>query len=116
MSQKGGLDVSDWVLWFVSAIKQAIEDALSETQRVVDKIRFWDVYGDVEFNPRQRKVINMMLDGFEGKLNSSKWYKINHCSQDTALRDITDLLRKGILRKSAMGGRSTSYELVSVSK
>lgn len=116
MSQKGGLDVSDWVLWFVSAIKQAIEDALSETQRVVDKIRFWDVYGDIEFNPRQRKVINMMLDGFEGKLNSSKWYKINHCSQDTALRDITDLLRKGILRKSAMGGRSTSYELVSVSK
>ncbi|MGN0213342.1 MAG: Fic family protein [Muribaculaceae bacterium] len=115
-AQNGGLDIIEWIFWFLSALKQALENALSDTKRVVDKIRFWDEYGSIELNPRQRKIINMMLDGFEGKLNSSKWYKINHCSQDTALRDITDLLRKGILRKSVMGGRSTSYELVTISK
>ena len=73
---------------------------------------FWDKHHDTPLNERQRKVLNMMLDGFEGKLNSSKWYKINHCSQDTATRDINDLINKGVLRKSEGGGRSTNYELV----
>jgi len=75
------------------------------------KTKFWDSHTDIQLNKRQKKVINLLLDGFEGKLNSSKWYKINHCSQDTANRDIKDLIEKQILRKTESGGRSTSYEL-----
>ena len=71
----------------------------------------WDRHRTDTFNDRQRKVINMLFDGFEGKLNSSKWYKINHCSQDTANRDIKDLIAKGILQSTGEGGRSTNYEL-----
>ncbi len=72
----------------------------------------WETHNEIPPNDRQRKVVNMMLDGFNGKLNSSKWYKINHCSQDTANRDIRDLLDKGISQQMKEGGRSTHYELV----
>lgn len=111
-AQKGGLDVTAWIMWFLETLKKAVETALDKTERVVMKKKFWDVYQDLPLNDRQRKVLNMLLDGFEGKLNSSKWYKINHCSQDTATRDINDLIHKGILRKTDDGGRSTNYELV----
>lgn len=93
-------------------MKSAIETALAKTENVVRKTQFWEKHRTVTFNDRQRKVLNMLWDGFEGKLNSSKWYKINHCSQDTANRDIKDLIEKGILRSTGEGGRSTNYELV----
>lgn len=111
-TQKGDLDVTEWIRWFLETLKTAVEAALVKTERVVAKKKFWDCHHDTPINDRQRKVLNMLLDGFEGKLTSSKWYKINHCSQDTATRDINDLVVKGILRKSNDGGgRSTNYEL-----
>lgn len=110
-AQKGRLDVTEWVLWFLETLKGALETALQRTERVAAKVRFWETHSKIPLNDRQRKVINMMLDGFNGKLNSSKWYKINHCSQDTANRDIRDLLDKGILQQMQEGGRSTHYEL-----
>lgn len=111
-TQKGGTDITLWVEWFLETMRDALCTALQKTDAVAAKTRFWDVHQSVVMNPRQRKVVNMLLDGFDGKLNSSKWYKINHCSQDTALRDINDLIKKGILRQTAEGGRSTNYELV----
>lgn len=110
-SQKGSLDVTSWTEWFLHSLKEALEDALTKTDNIVYKTSFWDRHRDTQLNERQRKVLNMLLDGFEGKLNSSKWYKINHCSQDTAIRDIKDLISKGILRSTEEGGRSTNYEL-----
>jgi len=110
-AQKGSLDVTDWVEWFLEALKEAVEVSLSLTDAVVRKTQFWDKHRDTPVNERQRKVLNMLFDGFDGKLNSSKWYKINHCSQDTANRDIKDLIAKGILRITGEGGRSTNYEL-----
>ena len=110
-AQHGGLDVTPWVQWFLQTLQQALLSSIDQTERVVVKARFWDAHRATPLNERQRKVLNMLLDGFRGPLNTSKWYKINHCSQDTALRDISDLIAKGILRKGDGGGRSTSYEL-----
>lgn len=110
-SQKGSLDITSWILWFLQSLKDAISNSLTKTDNVVRKTAFWDKHRTTSINERQRKVLNMLLDGFEGKLNSSKWYKINHCSQDTAIRDIKDLIAKGILRATDEGGRSTNYEL-----
>lgn len=110
-AQKGGLDITPWIRWFLETLGMALETTLKRTEGVVRKTRFWDRHRTDTFNDRQRKVINMLFDGFEGKLNSSKWYKINHCSQDTANRDIKDLIAKGILRSTGEGGRSTNYEL-----
>lgn len=111
-AQKGDLDITPWIKWFLETLKTAIETALAKTENVVRKTRFWEKHCTITLNERQRKVLNMLLDGFEGKLNSSKWYKINHCSQDTANRDIKDLINKGILRSTGEGGRSTNYEIV----
>ena len=111
-AQKGCLNITSWITWFLSTLKSAIETALVKTENVVRKTRFWERHRATTFNDRQRKVLNMLLDRFEGKLNSSKWYKINHCSQDTANRDIKDLISKGILRSTGEGGRSTNYEMV----
>ena len=111
-AQKGGLDVTPWIRWFLQTLKLALEAAFEKTEGVLRKSRFWDTHRSVSINERQRKVLNMLFDGFEGKLNSSKWYKINHCSQDTANRDIRDLIAKGILKPTGEGGRSTNYELV----
>lgn len=110
-SQKGNLDITSWIEWFLTVLMDAINVSLQKTENVVRKIAFWDKYRNTSFNERQRKVLNLLFDGFEGKLNSSKWYKINHCSQDTAFRDIKDLINKGVLRCSKEGGRSTNYEL-----
>lgn len=111
-AQKGSLDITPWIQWFLQTMKTALEVALAKTENVVRKTQFWNTHRTVPFNDRQRKVLNMLFNGFEGKLNSSKWYKINHCSQDTANRDIKDLITKGILRQTNEGGRSTNYELV----
>lgn len=110
-AQKGALDVTAWIEWFLDTLKTAIDEAMAKTECVVKKKLFWEKHLHITFNDRQRKVINMLLDGFDGKLNSSKWYKINHCSQDTALRDIKDLMEKGILHSTGEGGRSTNYEI-----
>jgi Fic family protein len=76
------------------------------------KARFWEKHGGAAFNDRQRATINRLLDGFEGKLTTSKWATLAKCSQDTALRDIDDLIKRGVLAKDTGGGRSTSYSLV----
>ncbi len=111
-AQKGDMDITEWVGWFLSTLKNAINVALTRTESVVHKRQFWNQHEDTPLNERQRKIINKLFDGFEGKLNSSKWYKICHCSQDTATRDLNDLVNKGILRKTDNGGRNTCYELI----
>ena len=110
-AQKGNLDVTVWIDWFLRQLKEALLASLAKTEHVKAKRIFWDRHREVSFNDRQRKVINMLLNGFEGKLTSSKWYKINHCSQDTANRDINDLIHKGVLVREPGNGRSTAYEL-----
>lgn len=110
-TQKGDLDVSEWLEWFVSCLSRAIETTLSSLERIISKGHFWEALADVSLNERQRKIINCLLDGLEGKLTSSKWAKMTKCSQDTAYRDIMHLMDVGILVKNADGGRSTSYSL-----
>ncbi len=113
-TQKASLDVTDWLAWFLATLHRAVDQAQHTLDAVLVKTRFWQRWaapGSAPLNERQVKLINRLLDGFEGKLTSSKWAAIAKCSPDTALRDITDLLVRGVLRKSAACGRSTSYEL-----
>ena len=109
--QKGNLDITAWLIWFLESLKHAIKASDQMLEVVLTKARFWENNKDQAFNDRQRIIINCLLDGFKGKLTSSKWAKIGKCSQDTALRDITNLLERGILQKDDAGGRSTSYFL-----
>lgn len=111
-TQKGSLDVTPWLRWFLGCLDRAFDGAEGILSSVLRKARFWEKHADASFNDRQRAIINRVLNGFEGKLTSSKWAKLAKCSQDTALRDIDDLLKRGILVKDAGGGRSTSYSLV----
>ena len=115
-TQKGDLDITGWIAWFLVTLYQAIASSISKTDSVIKKTDFWDRHADTAVNERQRKVINRLWDGFEGKLNTSKWAKICHCSQDTALRDIHDLIAKGILRDTGEGGRSKNYELIDMTE
>jgi Fic family protein len=110
-AQKGTLDITRWLDWFFNVLGRAIKDALSTLDTILYKAQFWESVSESSFNERQKKMINLMLDGFDGKLTSSKWSKIAKCSQDTAYRDILDLLDRGILKKNPEGGRSTSYSL-----
>lgn len=111
-SQHGTMDVTEWIEWFLNALKNALMSAMQTTQRTLQKSAFWTRVADMPINERQRKVLNMLWDGFDGKLTTQKWAKINHCSQDTAHRDIVALIDLGILGKTAEGGRSTNYELL----
>jgi Fic family protein len=111
-TQHGSLDVTAWLLWFLDALHRAVDNAQQTVDAVLIKSRFWQRWSGQSLNPRQIKLLNRLLDGFEGKLTTSKWAAIGKCSADTALRDITELIALGALRKSASGGRSTSYELV----
>lgn len=111
-TQKGFLDITDWILWFIECLKNAIIASESILETVLTKARFWNIHQVTPLNDRQRKMINKLFDGFKGKLFTSKWAKMCKCSKDTALRDIQDLERKGILQKAEGGGRSTSYVLV----
>ncbi len=111
-TQKGDLDIAHWLEWFLDCLARAFERAETILASVLYKARLWDRLAGVELNGRQRTVINRLLDGFEGKMTSSKWAKLTRCSQDTALRDIDDLVKKRVLVKDAAGGRSTSYSLV----
>ncbi len=110
-TQKASLDVTEWLAWFLDTLHQAVNQAQHTLDAVLAKTRFWQRWITTSLNERQVKLINRLLDGFEGKLTSSKWAAIAKCSPDTALRDITDLLARGVLRKTDAGGRSTSYEL-----
>ena len=110
-TQKGELDITRWLEWFLECLGRAFERAETILATVLDKARFWERFAKVEFNERQREIVNRLLNGFEGKLTTSKWAKLEKCSQDTALRDIEDLIRKKVLVKDAAGGRSTSYSL-----
>lgn len=109
---KHGLDITQWIVWFLQTLDEAVLTALDKTDRIVQKSLFWQRQKDIVLNERQIKVINRLWDGFEGKLSTGKWAKMNHISQATALRDIQDLVEKGILHKTDEAGRSTNYELV----
>ncbi|MBS3786406.1 MAG: Fic family protein [Gammaproteobacteria bacterium] len=111
-TQKGKQDVTAWMVWFLSCLHRAIDGADVVLSAVLDKVNFWNVHQGAGLNARQVKVINRLLDGFEGKLTSSKWAKLTKTSQDTANRDIAALVHLGILRKGEAGGRSTHYHLV----
>lgn len=110
-TQKGNLDITEWLYWFCSVLEQAIDSALIKVSKSLEKARYWDRFRNEMINARQRKIINKLWDDFEGKLTSSKWAKICRCSQDTAHRDIVDLIRRGMLKDSGEGGRSKNYLL-----
>jgi Fic family protein len=110
-TQKGELDITEWVKWFLSCLINALKSTDSILTKVLFKADFWNKHSKTNLNERQKKLINKLLDGFEGKLTSSKWAKIAKCSKDTAIRDINDLIYKDLLQKESAGGRSTNYEL-----
>jgi Fic family protein len=114
-TQKGTLDITPWMEWFLACLRRAIDGAQTTLSAVFQKARFWQTYRDVPLNERQRLVLNRLLDGFEGTLTTSKWAKIAKCSSDTALRDIAELVERGILVRNPAGGRSTSYNLAKAS-
>ncbi len=104
-------DITPWLKWYLDCLYAALDATVLTLKQVLFKSNFWELHKDERFNHRQNLMLNKVLDGFDGKLTSSKWAKIAKCSSDTALRDIQDLISKGILRKEAQGGRSTNYEL-----
>jgi Fic family protein len=111
-SQKGDLDITEWIAWFLECLDRAFAGAETILSSVLRKARFWDAHVGDALNDRQRLVVNRLLNGFEGKLTSSKYAALAKCSQDTAARDIEELSRKGILARDPAGGRSTSYSLI----
>lgn len=110
-TQKSDLDVTGWMDWFLECLGRAISGTESTLAAVFRKAHFWEKNADKSINERQKLILNKLMDGFEGKLTSTKWAKIAKCSQDTAQRDIQGLIDQGILLKDAAGGRSTSYSL-----
>jgi len=110
-TQKGGLDITRWLIWFLQTLKKAVMYSDEVLDSVINKHRFWNKNALLIKNERQKKVLNKLLSGFTGNLTTKKWAKITKCSHDTALRDIQDLINKGILEKSEAGGRSTNYVL-----
>lgn len=111
-TQKGSLDITRWLSWFLECLDRAIAATDNTLNGVLTKAKFWERHPATVLNDRQRIMINKLLDGFDGKLNTSKWGKITKTSQDTALRDIQDLVSKKILEKETGGGRSTSYIII----
>lgn len=109
--QKGTLDVTKWLDWYLNCLNNALDNSETVLNKVIFKHQFWNTNALKIQNERQKLMLNKILDGFDGKLTSSKWAKIAKCSPDTALRDIQDLIDKNILRKTDEGGRSTNYEL-----
>lgn len=110
-TQRGTMDVTEWMLWYLRCFDSALNVTDSKLQNVLRKTKFWDAHANTSINERQRLMINKLFDGFEGNLNSSKWAKMTKCSADTALRDIQDLMDKSVLEKGTSGGRSTNYVL-----
>lgn len=114
-TQKGELDITDWLQWFLECLDRAFDGAETILASVLKKARFWELHAGHTFNDRQRKIINRLFDGFEGNMTSSKWATLGKCSQDSATRDINELVEQGILIRNPGSGRSTSYQLVEVS-
>jgi len=110
-TQKGDLEITRWLDWFLSCLGRAFEGAEATLANVLSKARFWETHREAAFNDRQRKVLNLLLEGFEGKLTNAKWATIAKTSPDTALRDLNDLVTRSVLVKDPAGGRSTSYSL-----
>jgi Fic family protein len=110
-TQKGSLDVTPWLEWFLGCLNRSFDGTEETLGSVLRKACFWEAHANTPFNDRQRLMLNRLLDGFEGKLTSSKWAKITKSSQDTALRDISELVERAVLARDAGGGRSTSYSL-----
>lgn len=113
-TQRGDGDITNWLLWFLSCLEKALINTEKILESTIVKAKFWEQHSQTSLNNRQRIMLNKLLDGFDGKLTSSKWAKITKTSPDTALRDIQDLISKGILQKEAQGGRSTNYELLGI--
>ena len=111
-SQKGTSDITIWLAWFLECLTEALLNTDKTLEKVLSKARFWEKHRVTLLNDRQHLMLNKLLEDFEGKLTSSKWAKMAKCSSDTALRDIQDLMSKGILKKEDLGGRSTNYVLV----
>lgn len=111
-TQKGSLDVTPWMEWFLGCLGRAFDRTESTLEAVMRKARFWDRLAQISINDRQRAILNRLLDGFEGKLTTKKWAQVGKCSHDTALRDIQALIDDGVLRQDPGGGRSTSYSLI----
>ncbi len=109
--QRGGLDITIWLRWFLECFGRALKGAEGLLEQVLRKARLWERINQGPVNDRQRGVINRLLDGFDGKLTSLKYSALAKCSTDTALRDIQDLVGRGVLIQGSSGGRSTSYEL-----
>jgi Fic family protein len=114
MTQKGSLDITGWLNWYLSCMLNALESSKTLLFKVLEKAKFWKIHASTTINERQKLMINKLLDDFYSKLSTSKWAKMTKCSQDTALRDIQDLIGKNILIKESAGGRSTSYILRSI--
>lgn len=112
-TQKGNTDITEWILWFLQCLNNALISSEEVLSKILHKAAFWKIHATTLLNARQQKIINRLLDGLEGKLTTSKWAKMTKCSQDTALRDIQDLIKKDVLQKESSGGRSTHYELKS---
>lgn len=110
-TQKNSLDITDWLEWFLTCIDNSFNATENILADVLRKARFWEIHNTTTLNERQHLMLNKLLENFTGKLTTSKWAKITKCSQDTALRDIQDLIKRGILLQDASGGRSTSYLL-----
>ena len=108
----GAGSIEEWLLWLLGCLIRAMESSEEALEQAKQKKTLFDSWRNIPMNERQLKIVNMMADGFEGKLTTSKWAKLCKCSQDTALRDIDDLLTKGVLLRSAEGGRSTSYAII----
>ena len=113
-TQRGDGDITNWLLWFLSCIERALINTEKILESTIVKAKFWEQHSQTSLNNPQRIMLNKLLDGFDGKLTSSKWAKITKTSPDTALRDIQDLISKGILQKEAQGGRSTNYGLLGI--
>ncbi|MBL7682038.1 MAG: Fic family protein [Flavipsychrobacter sp.] len=113
--QKGGLDITAWLEWFLGCMERSLDAAEKVSSIVLKKARYWELFATKTLNDRQRIMVNKLLDeDFFGKLTTSKWAKINKCSADTALRDINDLIEQGILEKDGSGGRSAGYQLIQI--
>ncbi|MBX3120204.1 MAG: Fic family protein [Fimbriimonadaceae bacterium] len=110
-TQKGGLDVTEYLLWFLECFQRALHTADETMSRVLASARFWQSHAKTELNSRQRTMLARLLEGFDGKLTNARWARMAKCSHDTALRDLNDLVGKGILERNSAGGRSTSYSL-----
>jgi len=110
-TQKGDLDITEWLVWFLSCLNRALTATDTILTTVLTKARYWEFFASKVINERQKLMLNKLLDGFDGKLNTSKWAKITKVSNDTALRDILDLVNQGVLEKEDAGGRSTNYRL-----